>query len=184
MFAEIITIGDEILIGQIVDSNSAFLAKELNRIGISVYQVTSVQDDIRHIKKALSEAEANADIIIMTGGLGPTKDDITKNTLASYFDDVLVQNDLVLKNIEDLWRKYVKQDLAQVNIDQALVPSRAKVLMNHHGSAPGMWLEKENKDGRSIQKNNNRMWRRPLTAWLSGHSKTSRQGNEISDPWI
>ena len=145
MFAEIITIGDEILIGQIVDSNSAFIAKELNRIGISVYQVTSVQDDIRHIKKALSEAEANADIIIMTGGLGPTKDDITKNTLASYFDDVLVQNDLVLKNIEDLWRKYVKQDLAQVNIDQALVPSRAKVLMNHHGSAPGMWLEKENK---------------------------------------
>ena len=105
MFAEIITIGDEILIGQIVDSNSAFLAKELNRIGISVYQVTSVQDDIRHIKKALSEAEANADIIIMTGGLGPTKDDITKTTLAHYFEDTLVYDDAVLANIKYLWKK-------------------------------------------------------------------------------
>ena len=81
MLAEIITIGDEILIGQIIDTNSAFLGKELNKIGVSVYQITSIQDDRAHILKALKEAEYNADIIIITGGLGPTKDDITKNTL-------------------------------------------------------------------------------------------------------
>jgi nicotinamide-nucleotide amidase len=84
MNAEIITIGDEILIGQIIDSNSAFIAKELNKIGVSVYQITSIQDDRSHILKALKEAENNADIILMTGGLGPTKDDITKSTLAHF----------------------------------------------------------------------------------------------------
>ncbi len=144
MQAEIITIGDEILIGQIVDTNSAFIAKALNKIGVSVYQITSIQDDKPHILKAIKEAE-NADIIIITGGLGPTKDDITKITLAEYFDDILVQDDSVLKNIESLWKKYIKQPLTQVNIDQALVPSKAKILMNHFGSAPGMWLEKNNK---------------------------------------
>ena len=93
MQAEIITIGDEILIGQIIDTNSAFISKQLNSIGVSVYQITSIQDDKEHILKALKEAENNADIIIITGGLGPTKDDITKNTLAEYFNDTLVQND-------------------------------------------------------------------------------------------
>ncbi|MCB0463456.1 MAG: competence/damage-inducible protein A [Flavobacteriaceae bacterium] len=145
MQAEIITIGDEILIGQIVDSNSAFIAKQLNKIGVSVYQITSVQDDKAHILKSLKEAEDNADIIIITGGLGPTKDDITKNTLADYFNDTLVPDASVLENIQELWRKYIKQELSQVNIDQALVPSTAKVLMNRFGSAPGMWLEKEGK---------------------------------------
>ncbi len=145
MQAEIITIGDEILIGQIVDTNSAFIAKALNRIGVSVYQITSIQDEKIHILKAISEAENNADIIIITGGLGPTKDDITKTTIAEYFNDVLVLNDSVLKNIESLWKKHVRQPLTQVNINQALVPSRAKVLMNRFGSAPGMWLEKEGK---------------------------------------
>ena len=120
MQAEIITIGDEILIGQIVDTNSAFLSKELNKIGVSVYQITSIQDDKAHILKALKEAEENADIVIITGGLGPTKDDITKRTLAEYFDDTLVQNDAVLENIKSLWKNYVKQELIQVNIDQAL----------------------------------------------------------------
>jgi nicotinamide-nucleotide amidase len=142
MQAEIITIGDEILIGQIVDSNSAFIAKQLNKIGLSVYQITSVQDDKTHILNALTEAENHADIIIITGGLGPTKDDITKNTLAEYFNDTLVPDASVLKNIQELWEKYIKQELSQVNIDQALVPSKAQVLMNHFGSAPGMWLEK------------------------------------------
>jgi nicotinamide-nucleotide amidase len=145
MLAEIITIGDEILIGQIVDSNSAFIAKQLNKIGVSVYQITSVQDDKAHILKSLKEAEENADIIIITGGLGPTKDDITKNTLAEYFNDTLVPDASVLENIQELWKKYIKQELSQVNIDQALVPSKAKVLMNRFGSAPGMWLEKESK---------------------------------------
>ena len=145
MQAEIITIGDEILIGQVVDTNSAFIAKALNKIGVSVFQITSVQDDKAHILKSIQEAEENADIIIITGGLGPTKDDITKITIAEYFDDILVQNQSVLENIESLWKKYIKQSLSQVNIDQALVPSKAQVLMNHFGSAPGMWLEKDKK---------------------------------------
>lgn len=145
MQAEIITIGDEILIGQVVDTNSAFIAKELNKIGVSVYQITSVQDNKSHILKSLKEAEDNADIIIVTGGLGPTKDDITKHTIAEYFNDILVQNEAVLKNIEALWEKYIKQSLSQVNIDQALIPSKSKALMNKFGSAPGMWIEKQEK---------------------------------------
>jgi nicotinamide-nucleotide amidase len=145
MQAEIITIGDEILIGQIVDTNSAFISKILNNIGVSVYQITSVQDDKTHILKSLKEAEENADIIIITGGLGPTKDDITKIAIADYFNDTLVQSDAVLKNIQHIWDTYIKQPLAQVNIDQALVPSKAQVLMNVNGSAPGMWIEKNNK---------------------------------------
>lgn len=144
MQAEIITIGDEILIGQIVDSNSAFIGKQLNKIGVSVYQITSVQDDRTHILKALAEAEANADIVILTGGLGPTKDDITKKTIADYFEDTLIENVSVRKNIEHLWRVFVKKPIMQVNLDQALVPTKASVLMNLYGSAPGMWLEKNN----------------------------------------
>lgn len=145
MQAEIITIGDELLIGQVIDTNSAFIAKQLNKIGISVYQITSVQDDKQHILKALKEAESNADVIILTGGLGPTKDDITKKTIVEYFNDTLVQNTAVLQNIEDIWKQYVRQTLLQVNIDQALVPSKATVLMNTVGTAPGMWMEKDDK---------------------------------------
>jgi nicotinamide-nucleotide amidase len=145
MQAEIITIGDEILIGQVVDTNSTFISKNLNKIGVSVYQITSIQDEKDHILKALTEAEENADIIILTGGLGPTKDDITKSTLAEYFEDTLIRDDAVLRNIEKLWEKYIKQELSQVNIDQSLVPSKATALMNLYGSAPGMWIEKENK---------------------------------------
>ena len=145
MQAEIITIGDELLIGQVVDTNSVFIAKQLNKIGVSVYQITSVQDDKLHILKALREAENNVDIVILTGGLGPTKDDITKKTIAEYFNDTLVRDDSVLKNIEYLWRHYVGGTLLQVNKDQALVPSKAQILMNKLGTAPGMWLEKDDK---------------------------------------
>tara|TARA_Y100000815_G_scaffold91163_2_gene80045 strand:- start:194 stop:1438 length:1245 start_codon:yes stop_codon:yes gene_type:complete len=144
MQAEIITIGDEILIGQIVDTNSAFLGKEFNKIGVSVYQITSIQDDKSHILKALKEAEDNADIIIITGGLGPTKDDITKHTICEYFNDTLVEDKAVLANVEQIFSKY-KAPLLTVNKHQALVPSKAKVLMNHYGTAPGMWLEKNGK---------------------------------------
>lgn len=144
MQAEIITIGDEILIGQIVDTNSAFLGKEFNKIGVSVYQITSVQDDKAHILKALKEAEENADIIIITGGLGPTKDDITKHTICEYFNDTLIENKTVLNNVEQIFSKY-NAPLLTVNRHQALVPSRAKVLMNKYGTAPGMWLEKNGK---------------------------------------
>jgi len=144
MQAEIITIGDEILIGQIVDTNSAFLAKEFNKIGVSIYQITSIQDDEAHILKALKEAEENADIIIITGGLGPTKDDITKHTICQYFNDTLVENKAVLANVEQLFSQFNKP-LLDVNKHQALVPSKSKVLMNQYGTAPGMWLEKNGK---------------------------------------
>jgi len=145
MLAEIITIGDEILIGQIIDTNSAFISKELNKIGVSVYQITSIQDDKVHILNALKEAEDRVDIIILTGGLGPTKDDITKLTLTEYFKDALVQNDEVLKHVEELFSKYITTPISDLNRKQALVPSRAKVLQNNYGTAPGMWLEKNNK---------------------------------------
>lgn len=145
MFAEIITIGDEILIGQIVDTNSTYISKALNKIGVSVYQITSVQDDREQILQALKTAQQHADIVIITGGLGPTKDDITKTTLAEYFDDTLVQSDAVLKNIEHLWEKYIKKPLSQLNIDQALIPSKSVALMNYYGSAPGMWFENNGK---------------------------------------
>jgi len=144
MKAEIITIGDEILIGQIIDTNSAYIAQELNKIGVSVYQITSVHDDKTHILEAFQAAEKNVDIVIITGGLGPTKDDITKTTLAQYFDDTLIHNKAVLENIKYLWKSFVKQPLLQVNIDQSLVLTKAIVLMNKSGSAPGMWLEKNN----------------------------------------
>lgn len=145
MLAEIITIGDEILIGQIVDTNSAFLGKQLNKIGVSVYQITSVQDDKQHILKAISEAESNANIIIITGGLGPTKDDITKRTLSEYFEDELIQNQTVLDNIEMLFSKYISTPISDINRQQALVPSKCTVLMNKYGTAPGMWFEKNGK---------------------------------------
>ena len=144
MKAEIITIGDEILIGQIIDTNSAYIAQELNKIGVSVYQITSVHDDKTHILEAFQAAEKNVDIVIITGGLGPTNDDITKTTLAQYFDDTLIHNKAVLENIKYLWKSFVKQPLLQVNIDQSLVLTKAIVLMNKSGSAPGMWLEKNN----------------------------------------
>lgn len=143
MLAEIITIGDELLIGQITDTNSAFIASQLNKIGVSVYQITSVQDDKSHIMKALKEAENNVNIVITTGGLGPTKDDITKRSIAQYFDDQLVRDDAVTKNIENLWSNRIDKIPSQINLDQALVPSKAQVLMNKYGSAPGMWMEKE-----------------------------------------
>ena len=144
-FAEIITIGDEILIGQIIDTNSAFIAQELNKIGVSVYQISSVQDERLHILEALQEAEARADVIIMTGGLGPTKDDITKHTLCEYFNDTLVENKEVLAHVEAIFKKHLGIPLLEVNKNQALVPSKADVLHNEYGTAPGMWIKREGK---------------------------------------
>ncbi len=143
MFAEIITIGDEILIGQIVDTNSAFIAKELNKIGVSVYQITSVQDDRQHILNALTEAKSRAQIVIVTGGLGPTKDDITKHTFCDFFDDVLVQDKSVLKHVEHLFASIISTPISEVNRQQAMVPSKATVLHNANGTAPGMWVKKD-----------------------------------------
>ncbi|MDG1573210.1 competence/damage-inducible protein A [Robiginitalea sp. M366] len=141
MYAEIVTIGDEILIGQIVDTNSAFIATELHKIGVSVYQITSVQDQREHILKALEEAESRADLVLLTGGLGPTKDDITKHTLCEYLEDTLVQDARVLAHVEELFRTYISTPISDLNRKQALVPSRAQVLHNAHGTAPGLWMQ-------------------------------------------
>jgi nicotinamide-nucleotide amidase len=144
MNAEIITIGDEILIGQIVDSNSAFIGKELNKIGIDVQQITSIQDEENHILNTLKEASQKAQIVIVTGGLGPTKDDITKKTFCRYFDDHLVLNPEVLSNVEELFRKYVSDPISDMNRGQAYIPSKAQALFNTYGTAPGMWIEENN----------------------------------------
>lgn len=141
MLAEIITIGDEILIGQIVDTNSAFIAKELNKIGVSVYQITSVQDEREHILKALENTKNKVQIVIVTGGLGPTKDDITKNVFCEFFNDTLISDEGVLRHVEELFAKYITSTpISDINRKQALVPSKATVLKNDFGTAPGMWM--------------------------------------------
>ncbi|MEJ1223952.1 competence/damage-inducible protein A [Sediminicola sp. 1XM1-17] len=145
MLAEIITIGDEILIGQIIDTNSAYIANALNQIGVSVYQITSVQDERSHILKALEEAESRVDVIIVTGGLGPTKDDITKLTFCEYFGDTLVESQEVLAHVEELFKKYITTPISDMNRRQALVPSKAIVLKNAYGTAPGMWIKNHGK---------------------------------------
>lgn len=143
MQAEIITIGDEILIGQIVDSNSAFISKELNKIGVSVYQITSIQDDREHILKSLKEAGERSSVVIITGGLGPTKDDVTKHTLCEFFEDELVRDNAVLSHIEELFKKYITTPISDLNREQAMVPSKSTVLHNEFGTAPGIWMKKD-----------------------------------------
>lgn len=143
MIAEVITIGNELLIGQVVDSNAADIAAELDRIGIDVYQILSIQDDKDHILSALKAATSRANVIILSGGLGPTKDDVTKYSLCEYFEDTLVNNDKVLKHIEELFKKLRNSALSDLNREQAMVPSKAEVLFNKYGTAPGLWLEKE-----------------------------------------
>lgn len=143
MKAELITIGDEILIGQIVNTNSVFLAKVLNKIGIEIAQITSISDERTAITKALDASSERAELVILTGGLGPTKDDITKHTLCSYFDDTLVENKEILAHIEEIFEKYVTTPINDQNRQQALLPSKAKILKNQHGTASGMWFEKD-----------------------------------------
>ena len=113
MQAEIITIGDEILIGQIVDTNSTFISKALNRIGVSVYQITSIQDDKDHIIDRLTTAQSTVDLVIMTGGLGPTIDDMTKHTFCQFFDDELILDETVLAHITYLFKRYIKNTFSQ-----------------------------------------------------------------------
>ncbi|WP_437824185.1 competence/damage-inducible protein A [Tenacibaculum mesophilum] len=144
MNAEIITIGDEILIGQIIDTNSQWIGQELNKIGISVYQISSVQDEKQHILNALKEAESRADIVIVTGGLGPTKDDITKKTIAEYFkDEKIVEYPEVIDNIKYLFKK-INHPFNEIQKYQAQLPSKATLLMNRLGTAPGMWFYENN----------------------------------------
>ncbi len=144
MKAEIITIGDEILIGQIIDSNSAWIAQQLKELGIKIYQITSISDSPEHITKAISDAETHADIIIITGGLGPTKDDLTKETLAKYFNTKLVFNKTVFeKNKELLGKRKIKMN--ELNTKQAELPENCIILNNTNGTAQGMLFEKNKK---------------------------------------
>ncbi|MBQ2170512.1 MAG: CinA family nicotinamide mononucleotide deamidase-related protein [Paludibacteraceae bacterium] len=134
---EIITIGDELLIGQVVDTNSAWMAQQLNEVGIELYQITSVHDDRQHIIAALDEAFSRADIVLTTGGLGPTKDDITKHVLCDYFQTHLIENAHVRAHIESLYRD--RPDvLNRLTATQWLVPECAEILENRVGSAPLM----------------------------------------------
>ncbi|MDD4144024.1 MAG: competence/damage-inducible protein A [Prolixibacteraceae bacterium] len=144
MKAEIITIGDEILIGQIIDTNSAWIAGQFNLHGIGIYQITSVHDNPEHIEQALFNAEQNADLIIITGGLGPTKDDITKQVLCNYFNTKLVFHEPTFEHIKNKFRNR-NIDINKLNRDQALVPESCTVLFNKTGTAPGMWFKKGNK---------------------------------------
>lgn len=144
MKAAVVTIGDEILIGQIVDTNSAYIAAALDKIGIGVHEMLSVSDDAHHILSTFAALQNRMDVVIITGGLGPTKDDITKKTFCEYFDDSLVVNEQVLAHVIDLIEKHMKRPASQMNRDQALVPSKCEVLFNNAGTAPGMWMEKDN----------------------------------------
>lgn len=139
MLAEIITIGDEILIGQIVDTNSAWMGRELNKIGVSVKQITSVSDQAEHIINALNEAQTRADIILLTGGLGPTKDDITKLTLSKYFNMPLRQDQETLERVQTFFQK-LNRPMLDINIKQADVPDGCEVIQNRNGTAPCMWF--------------------------------------------
>lgn len=141
MKAEIITIGDEILIGQIVDTNSAWIGQQLNLLGIEIYQVTSVHDNREHILNALEQAEKNADLVLITGGLGPTKDDITKKCLCEYFQTQLIFYPEVLDHVIALL-SVRNVSINQLNRDQALLPESCTVLHNSAGTASGMWFEK------------------------------------------
>lgn len=144
MKAGIITIGDEILIGQIVDTNSAWIANELNLIGIDVVRITSISDNKKDIFKALDNVKEDVNVVLITGGLGPTDDDITKSALAEYFGVDLVQNKDVLKHIEQFVLKR-KAQMNERNIKQATVPENCKILTNKIGTAPAMLFDEKKK---------------------------------------
>jgi nicotinamide-nucleotide amidase len=143
MKAAIVTIGDEILIGQIIDTNSSYIAKALDKIGIATYEMLSISDDKTHIIQTFQQLQNKVQVVIVTGGLGPTKDDITKKTFCDYFDDFLVENEAVLTHVKAIIEGIYKRPITQINKEQALVPSTSKVLFNQVGTAPGMWMEKE-----------------------------------------
>jgi len=144
-FASIITIGDELLIGQVVDTNSAWMAQELNKIGIPVKHRIAVGDVWEDIWYALDEESKHASIILITGGLGPTSDDITKPLLCKYFGGKLITDEATLAFVKNLFENVFKRPLLDVNLKQAEVPDVCTVLKNERGTAPGMMFEKDGK---------------------------------------
>jgi len=143
MKATIVTIGDEILIGQIIDTNSGYIAKALDKIGVQTHELLSISDDKQHILDTFKSLQNKVDFVVITGGLGPTKDDITKKTFCNYFDDTLVENQDVLVHVTEMIENIFKRPITQMNREQALVPSKCEVLFNKVGTAPGMWVKKE-----------------------------------------
>lgn len=144
MKVEIITIGDELLIGQVTDTNSTWIAHQITRHGFEVVAISSVGDCSENIIKAIDIAFERADILLLTGGIGPTNDDITKHTLCSYFHTALELNDEVLQNIESI---FLKRNLLlnKLTYNQAYVPASSNVIQNSEGTAPILWFEKEDK---------------------------------------
>lgn len=143
--ASIITIGDELLIGQVVDTNSTWMAQQLNKAGILVVRRIAVGDVWEEIWKALDEESKHADIILITGGLGPTADDITKPLLNKYFGGKLVVDEGALQNVKYIFEKVLHRPMIERNLQQAEVPDTCKVIQNKRGTAPGMWFEKDGK---------------------------------------
>ena len=146
MKAEIITIGDEILIGQIVNTNSSWLANQLVNNGIECTKISTVGDNSESIKNALTNLDKETELTIITGGLGPTNDDITKKVLCNVFEDNLILNNQVLNDITDFFIRKKRSKILGLNKNQALVPSKAKIIRNSMGTAPGIWFKKNNKN--------------------------------------
>ena len=144
MNVEIIVIGDELLIGQVTDTNSGWIARELNHIGWEVTEITTVRDRSREITDALNSSFGRVDVVLMTGGLGPTKDDITKQTLCDYFGGKLVFDESVFANVEAIFRRR-KLTMNDSTRNQAYVPNMCTVIQNPVGTAPVMWFERNGK---------------------------------------
>src|SRR5882672_3004619 len=144
ILAELLTIGDEILYGQIVDTNSRWMSVELDSVGIKVIRKTSVGDNVDEIMTAFAEAEQRADIILITGGLGPTSDDLTKPCLSKYFNCELQIHDEALAEVTEFFASRGR-DLTEVNRQQAALPVCCVKITNPLGTAPGMWFEKNGK---------------------------------------
>ncbi len=144
MKAEIINIGDELLIGQVVNTNASWMATELTLAGVDVIQITATSDKEQAIRNALDQAATRADIILMTGGLGPTKDDITKKVLASYFHSEMIFHEPTFEQVKAIF-KARHFEVSEVNRQQALIPEKCTPLFNKNGTAPGMWFEHNNK---------------------------------------
>jgi nicotinamide-nucleotide amidase len=141
MKAEIISIGDELLLGQVIDTNSAWIGQELNKLGINVHFKSTVGDSKDILLKTLNESAERSDIIIMTGGLGPTKDDLTKHVLCDYFETKLVQNEKVLEWVTSIFTNR-NVPIITSNLEQAMLPESCEVLWNKNGTAPGMYFFK------------------------------------------
>lgn len=142
IFASIITIGDELLIGQVVDTNSSYIARKLNDAGISLKRRVAIRDSYHDIYDSLNKEAEYSQVVLITGGLGPTKDDVTKDALCRYFEGKMIVNPEAEQNVRNLFEKIYKKPVTQVNLSQALVPDVCEVVQNHRGSAPGMIFNK------------------------------------------